>query len=77
MSRLTFGGGIYSVPVWSPDGSHIVFAGGTGEMFWTRADGAGKPQRLIQSKSRQIPWSFSPDGKRLAFTELQGGSGDI
>src|ERR1700674_3637125 len=41
MTRLTFNEGVS--PVWSPDGRYIVFreAGG---MFWTRSDGAGKPQ---------------------------------
>ena len=38
-------------------------------MFLTRADGAGKPQTLTQSKNLQGPWSFTPDGKRLAYME--------
>ena len=33
------------------------------------ADEAGKPQPLTQTKGGQYPWSFSPDGKRLAFAE--------
>jgi serine/threonine-protein kinase len=37
-----------------------------------RADGAGAEEaiRLTESKNFQVPYSFSPDGKRLAFTEL-------
>ena len=34
-----------------------------------RSDGAGDAVRLTDSKNRQIPSSFSPDGKRLAFSE--------
>ena len=34
-----------------------------------RSDGSGKPQPLTQSKNVQAPWSFTPDGKRLAFFE--------
>ena len=75
MSRLTFGGGTFTFPVWHPDGRFIAFTGGHGGggMFWTRADGASKPQPLTQSKSGQFPWSFSPDGKRLAFADFPGG----
>ena len=39
-------------------------------MSVTRSDGAGKPQPLTQSKNIQFPWSFTPDGKRMAFIEL-------
>jgi serine/threonine-protein kinase len=41
-------------------------------MFWTRADGSGQPQQLIPGNSINIPWSFSPDGKRMAFMERSG-----
>jgi len=39
----------------------------------TRSDGSGNPQPLTQSKNSQFPWSFTPDGKRLAFIESSGG----
>ena len=71
MSKLTFGGGISTSPAWSPDGRYFVFHVNSG-IFWTRADGAGKPQSLIQSRAGEFPWSFSPDGKRMAcFVELR------
>ena len=38
-------------------------------MYVIRSDGSGKPQPLTQSKNLQNPWSFTPDGKRLAFFE--------
>jgi eukaryotic-like serine/threonine-protein kinase len=74
MTRLTFGGGSYINPVWSPDGRYVAFQTPEG-MSWTRADGAGKPQPLTQSKNAHYPWSFTPDGKRLAFMEAKPGTG--
>jgi len=75
ITRLTFGGGKGFVqPVWSPDGRYIV--GRTNEgMAWVRADGAGKPQSLTENKTAQFPWSFSPDGKRLAYQETSAANG--
>jgi serine/threonine-protein kinase len=76
-TRLTQGAGIYQNPVWHPNGQYVVFLG-PGGMYWARADGVGKPQALTQSKYAQNPYSFSPDGKRLAFSELNpGGGADI
>jgi serine/threonine-protein kinase len=59
-------------PVWAPDGKHIVFQSqGTRSwsLQWMRTDGAGDAQPLRESKNRLAPYSFSPDGKRLAFSE--------
>jgi serine/threonine protein kinase len=67
MLRLTFGGLNYS-PIWSRDGRYIIFGAETG-MFWIRADGAGQPESLVQSKNAENPASISPDGKRLAYAE--------
>ena len=72
MTRLTFGGGHYRYPIWSPDGQYVVFASVGKGIFQARADGAGQPQALTQSKATQIPWSFTPDGKRLAYFEVAG-----
>ncbi len=75
MTRLTFGG-FNNSPIWSPDGRYIAFEG-SGGIFWIRSDGAGQPQRLTQSKNRQIPFSFALDAKRLAFFELVPGGSHI
>jgi eukaryotic-like serine/threonine-protein kinase len=47
-------------------------------LYWIRSDGSGEPQRLTDGKLTEIPYSFSPDGKRLAFHQNgNGGSPDI
>jgi serine/threonine-protein kinase len=68
MTRLTFGPTAPSLPVWTSDGRYILFQA-SGGMFWTRSDGAGKPQLLTLSNNAQFPYSFTADGKRLAFME--------
>jgi predicted Ser/Thr protein kinase len=72
MTRLTFGGGTYYYPTWSPDGQYVVFGSADNGIFQARADGAGQPQALTESKVLQSPWSFTPDGKRLAYMESAG-----
>jgi WD40 repeat protein len=72
MTRLTFGGGLYQYPRWSPDGRFVVFESASSlhyGIFQARADGASQPQALTQSKAQQLPWSFTPDGKRLAYVD--------
>jgi serine/threonine-protein kinase len=68
-TRLTFNGNAQG-PIWSPDGRYIVFHVDGQGMSAIRSDGAGQPQVLTQSKNVQYQWSFTPDGKRLAFMEI-------
>jgi serine/threonine-protein kinase len=70
MTRLTFIGDAHA-PLWSPDGRYIAFQSGLQGISATRSDGAGQPQSLTQSKGDfQNPWSFSADGKLLAFLSV-------
>jgi hypothetical protein len=71
-TRLTTGKLAY--PVWTPDSLFLVFQG-LGGMFWTRADGAGKPQPLMRSKAVQLPFAFSPSPMQLAYSEMIPGAG--
>jgi len=80
-SKLSFLTGTNRWPVWTPDGKNIVFqstnAAAPG-LYWLRSDGSGEAQRLTDGKLQEIPNSFSPDGKHLAFYQVgNGNSPDI
>ena len=72
MTRLTFTG-TATTPLWSPDGRYIAFRAAGEGISVTRSDGSGKPQPLTEGRNPQLPSSFAPDGKRLAFMEQGSG----
>jgi serine/threonine-protein kinase len=69
LTPLTSEDGVHANPVWSPDGQYMIYGSGEG-MSWVVLGGNGKPHPLTQSSNKQFPWSFTPDGKRLAFFEI-------
>lgn len=74
MIRLSKPGGY---AVWSPGGKHLAVSCRNGPVEWIRADASGAGKRLISRNAevagavagpyRDIPYSFSPDNRRLAF----------
>jgi len=70
MTKLPFGAGAVDSPIWSADGRYVFFTAPGKGIYWTRADGAGQPQPLTESKVSQMPSSFAPDGKRLVYFEI-------
>jgi len=79
LTRLTFAAFSNDYPVWTPDGQRIVYGsaekGGVPNLWWIRADGGGDAQRLSENKNIQVPGSWSPDGKTLAFFQSNPGTG--
>jgi serine/threonine-protein kinase len=75
-TRLTNDSAIHNSPAWSPDGRYIAYQA-EGGMFRISADGAAKPQLLMEAKNTPFPESFTPDGKRLAFSVSNPVSGDL
>ncbi|MGI8961508.1 MAG: winged helix-turn-helix domain-containing protein [Bryobacteraceae bacterium] len=61
------------LPTWTPDGEFLAFRSGN-TLAWTQSDGSGKVERLPGVSRNAGPWSFSADGKWLAFWPLQPGS---
>jgi serine/threonine-protein kinase len=83
LTPLTFGLGGNRKPVWTPDGRRIAFASTRGSnddtpnIYWQRSDGTGEVQRLTESKNPQLPASFHPSGKYLAYWEQTQNSWDL
>jgi len=67
-ARLTLKGNVRA-PVWSPDGSQVVFWSGrdaTG-LYRKRADGSEEEEQMMASLKPANPTSWSPDGRFVLF----------
>ncbi len=71
-SPLTSEGEVDQNPVWTPDGTHVVFGRGASVMR-KRADGTGDAEELLTVPGAMlIPESWGQDGRQLLFTQLGG-----
>ncbi len=74
MRRLTFDPAIDSMPVWSPDGTRILFTSSRNQIFSLyikKADGSQEEKSLdldAHDKSDRYPYHWSRDGKFLLYT---------
>jgi eukaryotic-like serine/threonine-protein kinase len=78
-SRFTFGPAPgWSFPIWSPDGSEIVYAtldqAGLPEyeIRRRRVDRNGGDETLLTTKTAPYPWDWSPDGSSLLYGDWAG-----
>jgi Tol biopolymer transport system component len=70
--------GVSHAPVWTPDGKRLAFRSwkaGTMTMWWMPSDRSGPEERLTTVGARQSVVSFSPDGRYMAYTQMEPGAG--
>jgi len=71
-SRLTFDPALDNAPVWSPDGTEIVFASnrnGTFDLYRKNSAGAGQEEVLLKSDHPKFPEDWSADGRYVLYRE--------
>jgi eukaryotic-like serine/threonine-protein kinase len=69
-SRFTFGAGNNLVPLWSPDGSRVVFQSnrnGAYDLYEKPASGQGEETVLVKSDQPKSPTDWSRDGRYIAY----------
>lgn len=72
-SRFTFDPGADETPIWSPDGSRVLWMsqrGGGNNFYLKRSTGSGSEDALSRSLPNQLalPNDWSPDGRWLLYT---------
>jgi serine/threonine-protein kinase len=77
--RLTFDQADDMTPIWTPDGSRILFCStretNTPNLFWKLSNGSGPAERLSTSDNAQFATCISPDGKFVVFDEQHDDTG--
>jgi eukaryotic-like serine/threonine-protein kinase len=80
MSRLTSEVPYHFNPIWSPDGTHVLYMSvrsAKGDIYQKLASGEGAEELLVHADQAQIPFSMSPDGRFLLYGRLALEGGDI
>lgn len=71
--RLTFDPTSDYRPIWTPDGSRVVFLSSRAQetaIYSKRADGVGAVEHLVTHPEYPYPNAMTPDGKTLIFTPV-------
>jgi serine/threonine protein kinase/Tol biopolymer transport system component len=73
VTRFTFSPGNDQAPVWSPDGSRVVWASnreGLFQLYEKAASGAGQDELLLKSNYFIFPTDWSRDGRFIIYREI-------
>ncbi len=74
------GNGVFISPVFTPDGSHVVYAHGEDDgvdLYTVSVAGGGGRRLSVGRGSDNVSPTFSPDGRRIAFTSGRAGHPEI
>jgi len=77
-SRFTFDVAVENAPVWSPDGSQVVFRSsrkGVHDLFEKPASGTADEQPLLVTSEAKSPLDWSPDGGFLLYSTQDAKTG--
>jgi len=69
-TRFTFDASLDRFPVWSPDGSRIVFDStrkGHRDLYLKASNGAGSEELLLESAQDKVVYDWSRDGRFLVY----------
>ena len=69
-SRFTFHPGFNGLPIWSPDGSRIVFTSnweGAFNLYQKAASGAGSEELILKASSNACASDWSRDGHFIVY----------
>ncbi len=73
LTRESYEAGDKWAPVWTPDGSGLLYTAEPGPVFQIikkQVAGSAKSEPICPSENPRYPWAFSRDGKILAFVEI-------
>jgi dipeptidyl aminopeptidase/acylaminoacyl peptidase len=79
-SRLTTDAALHYSPLWSPDGSRIVFSSernGSYDLYQRAASGAGEDELLVRSGDDKVATDWSADGRFIVYESGSGGGGTL
>ncbi|MBI1826795.1 MAG: protein kinase [Planctomycetes bacterium] len=70
-TRFTFDASFDEIPVWSPDGSRLLFASdrtGRPDLYQKPVNGVGNDELVLSLPSDESPMDWSPDRRWILFT---------